>query len=113
MIVKYRNQAIAGIAGGFATLFVAVGVVGMTERSPQQMPGRVIAIVLGIGGYLAYAFGCTAWAKAKGYSSALAIGLLVLGVVCFLLSSFLLPPVVLLVLEDKTRSHRKHSRRSK
>jgi Mn2+/Fe2+ NRAMP family transporter len=113
VIPKYRKQAVVRVVAGFLALFAAFAVLVFTERTPQKNFGQMIAILLAIGGYLTYVFGCTAWAKAKGYSSSVAIGLIILGMVCFLLSSFILPPVVLFILEDKTLGYRRHSRHSR
>ena len=113
VIPKYRKQAVLRIAIGLLALFVAFAMLVFTERKPQKNFGQMIAILLAIGEYVTYVFGCTAWAKAKGYSSSLAIGLIALGMCCFLLSSFILPPVVLFILDDKTLGSRRHSRHSK
>src|SRR5690349_16800019 len=102
MIPKYRKQAILRVVAGFLALLAAFAVLVFTARTPQKNFGQMIAMRLAIGGYVTYVFGCTAWAKAKGYSSCVAIGLIVLGMVCFLLSCFILPPVVLFSREDKT-----------
>ena len=111
MIGKYRNQAIVRICSGYALLFVSFLVLFAVHQTPYAKLGIGVAIISGLCGYITYVFGLIAWAKAKGYSSALVLGMVALGLVCALVSSFLLPPVVLFVLEDKMRRHRSRSRR--
>jgi hypothetical protein len=111
MIGKYRNQAIVRISSGLALWLVAVFVLLAAYRAHWKL-GVGVAIIFGLCGHITYIFGLVAWAKAKGYSSALVIGMVALGFLCVYVSSILLPPVVLLVLEDKTKGHRSHSRRS-
>ena len=113
MISRYRNHAIVRITTAFVTLFVAFVVMALTDSTPQKHLGQFIATILALGGFIAYVFGCTAWAKAKGYSSSVAIGLIAVGAFCICLFTFILPPVVLFALDDKTAAYRHHSRRSR
>ena len=111
MIGKYRNQAIVRISMGLLVMFAGLCVLALTDRTSARKPGLGVAIIFGLSGYVTYVFGLISWAKAKGYSSALVIGMVAVCFVCAFAPSLLLPPVVLLVLEDKTKGHRSHSRR--
>jgi hypothetical protein len=89
----HKKKAAIGIPLGL-TIFGTALFLSFQEMLP--VPLRILMAVGGIG---IYVWGCLALAKAKGYSSAIVLTV-VLGV--------LFPAVVLLALPDKNRRHKRH-----
>jgi len=112
MIAKYRNKGLLQLACAVAmtALFVYL-ILYWKIRSPSDNRGIVLALLY---------FACwTMWmvasftlAKAKGYATDLAGGILlflILLAFCFPIAVFLFPVVVLFGLNDKTRERlRRH-----
>jgi amino acid transporter len=85
---------------------------GLSHTSARNI-GLAAGIILGIIGTLMYYFGLADLAQAKGYSGAIVVAIIVLGLCVPLVSAFIMTPVVLFALKDKTAHHRRHhSRRS-
>ena len=90
MIPKYKQHSIIGISVGIGLAGGGLAIAGF-----DIIPGGV-GVVLFIVGVGIYIWGCLALAKAKGYSSAIVLTV-VLGV--------LFPAIVLLALDDKNKNY--------
>jgi hypothetical protein len=89
-------------------------VLGFSEQMQSRNVWQATATIIAIFGLVFYSFGCAALAEAKGYSTSVAAGLLILHFFCCCgISVVVLPLVVLLALRDKTtgRDHSWLSRR--
>ena len=92
MIPHYKKKALVGVPVGLVVFGTAVYV------SIRELVPFWLGAIMFFGGGGAYIWGCVALAKAKGYSTAIVLTI-VLGV--------LFPAVVLLALPDKNRHYRR------
>jgi hypothetical protein len=108
LIPKLRNQGFMRLGIGFALLVLAVLVAALLDRTALRNLGYGSAVLMGVVGTLYYYFGLADLLKAKGYSGAIVIAIVVLGFCVPLVSAFIMTPVVLFALEDKNRRYRRH-----
>jgi len=90
MKAKEKKKALVGIPIGL--VLFGIGLV-LSLRDLIPVPLRFLIVMSGLASYI---WGCLALAKAKGYSSAIVVTV-VLGV--------LFPAVILLALDDKNKNH--------
>jgi len=101
MIPRYKNKAVVGLIVGVTLFLGGWAVLVLWGRGPTPRPPRapmVMALTMILVSVPFYLWGCAALAKAKGYSSAILL-------TCF--CGWLFPAVVLLVLPDKNKQHRR------
>jgi biotin transporter BioY len=98
MITREKRKALLGIPVGLVGFFTPL----VMLRLKYQMAGWLITLCL-VGGIIVYLWGCLALARAKGYSSAMLLTV-VLGLI--------FPAVVLAALPDKNKKHRMRRRTS-
>jgi hypothetical protein len=95
MIQHEKRKAVVGVPLGLvlcgAALYLAL----------QELIPAPFCLLVAFGGICVYIWGCAALANAKGYSTAIVLTV-ILGVV--------FPAVVLLVLPDKNKIHKRRSR---
>ena len=92
---RYKKKAIIGIPVGLL-LFFAGGISLFLHIFPRSGVFLSLVLVCWVVGLVLYIWGCLSLAKAKGYSTALILTV-VLGI--------LFPVVVLLALPDKNKHH--------
>jgi hypothetical protein len=110
---RERRKAVAArILAGYLALFGAA-LLASLEGAQDKRLTHALAVILAIVGVVIYAMGCAAWAEAKGYSVSVAILLLVVGALCFVVFTLILPPIVLFALEDKTKGRPHHAKPQK
>ena len=90
MKTRHKRKAVIGIPLGLVLLGAGLF---LSYRELVPIPVRLIMAVVGVGIYI---WGCLAFAKAKGYSTAIVLTV-VLGV--------LFPVVVLFALPDKNKNY--------
>jgi hypothetical protein len=93
---------------GFGLMVIAALAGALLDRTALRNLGYGSAVLMVIVGTLFYYFGLADLLKAKGYSGAIVIAIVVLGFCVPLVSAFIMTPVVLFALEDKNRRHGKH-----
>ena len=105
MIPKYRNQGIILVFSGIGLLIIALGIYGICLENDLKRLGECLAVIIAVIGVILYQWGGVALAKAKGYSTDVAGGIIAVGLVCcgFI---FFIAPLVVLFLKDKTRHRR-------
>ena len=113
MIQKLRNQGLLRVGIGFELMFLGLMLAATLARTQVRNLGFATGIILGIIGTLIYFFGLTDLVKAKGYSSAIVLAIIVISLCVPLVSAFIMTPVVLFALKAKTVSHRRHRPRTK
>src|SRR5439155_15945190 len=108
MIKKYRNQGMILVLSGLGLILLALGVYGATVGNDFRRLGGCLAVIMTLIGVILYQWGGVTLAKAKGYSTDVAGGIIAVGLLCcgFV---FFIAPLVVLFLKDKTR-HRSMSR---
>jgi hypothetical protein len=107
MIQKLRNKGLIRLGLGFGLMFVAVVLAGALAQTSARNLGYALGIILAIIGTLIYLFGLVDLAKAKGYDSSIAAVTMLVCLLCLpIISLFVVTPVVLFVLKDKTHRHR-------
>jgi hypothetical protein len=100
MITRYRNRAIRGIALGLLMFGLVASLIALRKCGMPEVIVLLGAILLGIYGVILYLRGCIALAEAKGHTGLAGIML----ISAFLPGAiFLLPLVLILMLEDRNR----------
>jgi len=92
----HKKKAVIGVPLGLLLFFAGLFLLFADFVPRSLLPLPLVALLVGI---VIYIWGCVALAKAKGYSTAIVLTV-VLGV--------LFPAVVLLALPDKHKHHNRH-----
>ena len=108
MIPKLRNQGLMRLGIGFGMMLLAFVMAVLLDHTAARSVGFAAAVILGIVGLILYYFGLAGLLQAKGYSGAIVIAIIVLGLCIPLVSAFVMTPVVLFALKDKNPRHRRH-----
>ena len=90
---RHKKKALIGLCLSVPLFAVGLGLVEFNRRTPLAMVGLVMMLVA----LPPYLWGCTELARAKGYSTAIVLTVVLGG---------LFPLVVLLALPDKNRHRR-------
>jgi hypothetical protein len=98
---------------GFGLLVLALLCAALLDRTSVRNLGYASGVILAIIGTLFYYFGLTDLLKAKGYSGAIVVAIILLGFCMPLVSAFIMTPVVLFALKDKNARYRGHDWRKR
>lgn len=106
MIPKYKKSGSLKLVFGFGLLFLSFVVLALTAKTDARKLGEFIGIVVGLVGYLIFAYGCSDLLKARGYDSSMALAFIIPVLCCGPIFIFIAPIVIFFGLKDKTKRRR-------